>query len=140
MDNNYNIVENKPVTTVTPSSILVFGILSLAIPSACSAFAALGFLGLFVIMGGVIAGLIFAIVARKKAKKLVAEGGVIRGAAKVGKILATIGFIECLVSVIICALTLIAMLVLYLIYGSAFLFSIFASFLSEMAIPFMFLF
>lgn len=91
MDNNYNAT-NTPAVAPSDSSVFVFGLLSLVLPVP-------------------LVGLIFAIVARNKAKKL-SEQGVLTGITKVGKILSTIGFIINLISVI----GTVAYLIFYVVY------------------------
>lgn len=78
MDNNF---ESTPVKTVSPTSVLVFGILSLALPFP-------------------VVGLIFAIVARKKATTFIEETGTTCGQVNTGKILATIGLILNIISLV----------------------------------------
>ena len=87
-------------TTYTPAApalnstpILVFGILGLAF--ACSFY--FSFLGI-----------IFGAIAGKKASNFVAQGGVLAGKAKVGKILGKIGLILSIVLTALCALILVA--------------------------------
>ena len=72
MDNNN--FESTSVKTVSPTSVLVFGILSVALSVP-------------------VVGLIFAIIARKKAKAFVEETGTTCGQVNVGRILATIGLV-----------------------------------------------
>lgn len=76
MDNNF---ESTSKSSVSPSSVLVFGILSLVVP---------------------IVGLIFAIVARKKATTFIEETGTTCGQVNTGKILATIGLILNIISLV----------------------------------------
>lgn len=78
MDNNF---ESTSVKTVSPTSVLVFGILSLALPFP-------------------VVGLIFAIVARKKATTFIEETGTTCGQVNTGKILATIGLILNIISLV----------------------------------------
>ncbi len=77
MDNNY--YESTPVKAVSPTSVLVFGILSVALSVP-------------------VVGLIFAILARKKAKAFVEENGTTCGQVNVGRILATIGLVVNIIS------------------------------------------
>lgn len=88
MDNNF---ESTSVKTVSPTSVLVFGILSLVIP---------------------IVGLIFAIVARKKATTFIEETGTTCGQVNTGKILATIGLILNIISLV----SAVGSLLFYVIY------------------------
>ena len=113
MDNNYNATPVKPAVAPSDPSIFVFGLLSL-------------------VLSVPVVGFIFALVARSKAKKL-SEQGELTGITKVGKILATIGFIINLIT-LICG---VACAVFYVVY-IVFLIGILG--MSEMAIPFMFLF
>lgn len=113
MDNNYNATPVKPAVAPSDPSIFVFGLLSLVLSIP-------------------IVGFIFAIVARSKAKKL-SEQGELTGITKVGKILATIGFIVNLITLI----GGVAYAIFYVVY-IVFLIGILG--MSEMAIPFMFLF
>ncbi len=113
MDNNYNAPQNTPAIAPSDSSIFVFGLLSLVLPVP-------------------LVGLIFAIIARSKAKKLSAQGQ-LTGITKVGKILATVGFVLNLISVI----GAIGYALFYVVY-IVFILGVLG--LSEMAIPFMFLF
>ncbi|MBO7162575.1 MAG: hypothetical protein J6W15_07130 [Clostridia bacterium] len=113
MDNNYNATPVKPAVAPSDPSVFVFGLLSLVLSIP-------------------IVGFIFAIVARSKAKKL-SEQGELTGITKVGKILATIGFIVNLITLI----GAVGYAIFYVVY-IVFLIGMLG--LSEMAIPFMFLF
>lgn len=70
------------VKTVTPSSVMVWGILGLA-------FSELGLLGL-----------IFSIIGRKKAKTFLLENGQLFGQAKVGGILSKVGLIVSIIMMV----------------------------------------
>ncbi|MBO5982064.1 MAG: hypothetical protein J6Q24_06420 [Clostridia bacterium] len=113
MDNNYNATPVKPAVAPSDPSVFVFGLLSLVLSIP-------------------VVGFIFALIARSKAKKL-SEQGELTGITKVGKILATIGFIINLISLI----GAVAYGIFYVVYIVLML-GILG--MSEMAIPFMFLF
>ncbi len=113
MDNNYNATPVKPAVAPSDPSVFVFGLLSLVLSIP-------------------VVGFIFALIARSKAKKL-SEQGELTGITKVGKILATIGFVVNLITLI----GGVAYAVFYVVY---IVFLIGMMGLSEMAIPFMFLF
>ena len=113
MDNNYNATPVKPAIAPSDPSVFVFGLLSLVLPVP-------------------LVGFIFALIARNKAKKLAVQGE-LTGITKVGKILATVGFVINLISLIASA----AYIVFYVVYV-VFMPGILG--LSEMAISFMFLF
>ena len=68
-------------STVSPGSVLTFGILSLVLPLP-------------------LVGLIFAIMARKKAKKFGEETGTTCGQVNVGKVLGTIGLVLNIISLV----------------------------------------
>ena len=80
---NEQYYENPEFTTstVSPGSVLTFGILSLALPIP-------------------LLGLIFAIMARKKAKKFGEETGTTSGMVNTGRILATIGLVLNIISLV----------------------------------------
>ena len=113
MDNNYNATPVKPAVAPSDPSVFVFGLLSLVLSIP-------------------VVGFIFALIARSKAKKL-SEQGELTGITKVGNILATIGFIINLISLI----GAVAYGIFYVVYIVLML-GILG--MSEMAIPFMFLF
>ena len=113
MDNNYNATPVKPAVAPSDPSVFVFGLLSLVLSIP-------------------VVGFIFALIARSKAKKL-SEQGELTGITKVGKILATIGFVVNLITLI----GGVAYAIFYVVY---IVFLIGMMGLSEMAIPFMFLF
>lgn len=91
MDNNN--FSSTPTSSVSPSSVLVFGILSLVLPVP-------------------LVGLIFAIMARKKAKAFVEETGTTCGQVNTGKILATIGLVLNIISLV----SAVGYLLFYVIY------------------------
>lgn len=78
--------DNTTYTTITPSSVLVWGILGIAF----GATPMLNFLGI-----------IFSIVAKRKAAAYAAATGPLYGQAKVGHILSTIGLIVSIIFTVI---------------------------------------
>ena len=97
-------VENTYVPAapaISSAPILVFGILGLAF--ACTFY--FSFLGI-----------IFGAIAGKKASTYVAQGGVLAGKAKVGKILGKIGLIISIVLTAICVLVVMIALIAALSY------------------------
>ncbi len=93
MDNNFS---STPTSSVSPSNVLVFGILSLVLPVP-------------------VVGLIFAIMARKKAKAFVEETGTTCGQVNVGRILATIGLVCNIISLCGAALYAVYIVLLYVL-------------------------
>ena len=75
---NDTLKENGSYCSITPSNVLVWGILGLSF--ACTPF--LNFLGI-----------IFSVVAKRKSNAYAAANGPLYGQAKVGHILATVGLI-----------------------------------------------
>ena len=87
--------------TVSPSSVLTFGILALAL--------------LAIPYIGCIPSLIFAIMARKKAKKFGEETGTTCGMVNTGRILGTVGLILSLISLCSAALYIAYIVLVYVL-------------------------
>ena len=140
MDNNCHITQNTSVSTVWPTDILIFGILSTALSNIAFASLAFTIWTVFIVIPASVTGLIFAITTRKKIKKYIEEYGTMYGSVKVGRIFSTIGLVLNILALVGCACNLILIIVFFFMYGSAVIITIFGGALSEMAIPVMLLF
>lgn len=111
MDNNSyemdnNSYESAPVKTVSPTNVLVFGILSLALGN--------------IPYVGVIVAFIFALITRSKVKKYLAENnGETCGMVKTGSILSNISLVFTTIALVCYAVIIVVYIVYFAAYGIA---------------------